>query len=86
MFTVHWADRALKELEALWFDATRRTTERIVEAIKTLEARLMSNAEEFGESRFGQWRIGFQAPIAILFKVNREKRSVRIAHVMLYGK
>ena len=83
-FDVSWSPEAEDELADLWLDATRRKDVTI--ASRLLDVRLGRNAADEGESRGGDFRIAFEKPLAITFRVDLATRKAVVTHVWLQGR
>jgi len=67
-YRVVWDQRALDELTEMWLGARDRT--RIDEAVQRLDSAFQRNPLDCGESREGDMRIAFAAPLACRFSVD----------------
>jgi len=82
-FTVVWLPRALAELAAIWTPATDRTA--VTEASFRIDQLLVNDPYHFGESRSRNERIGFYAPLVILYRVHFRERLVEVLSVGRFG-
>ncbi len=78
-FTVMWTSKAEEHLANIWIFADDRQA--IVAAAARLDAQLATNPLECGESRTENWRIAFEAPLGIDFRVFPENRRVQVLAV-----
>jgi plasmid stabilization system protein ParE len=85
MYTVRWTQSALEELADVWVsaDATERVA--INTAADQVDALLSNAPENEGESRAGNRRITFVAPLVLVFTVDSPHGIVRVLHVSRYG-
>lgn len=86
MFRVEWLQTALDELANLWTQADSAQRQAITSATHNLENRLQRDPANEGESRSGDHRITFVAPLAIRFKIEADGQTVTILHVRLFGR
>lgn len=80
-FSVAWTAEAEEQLADVWMKAAR--PREVNDAINELEFRLAIDPSAVGESRSGRTRLAFSGPIAILFRVNEKRQTVRIISVAL---
>lgn len=73
-YLVNWSREAERRLNAIWRLAP--DPERIFAAAMELEQRLRKIPGDEGESRDGDRRITFEAPLGILFKIIDSEREV----------
>jgi hypothetical protein len=78
MFNIYRSQDAVTPLRAAWEQADEDLREAILQATHVVNLRLHENPHEDGESRDGQTRILFQAPLGVLYKVNEAKKLVVI--------
>lgn len=83
-YRLQWNDSAARELIDAWIKADSHARGLIASAIRSLEHELVTNPEETGESRSGADRIAFEAPIAVIFEIDRPARLVRIVQAWRY--
>jgi plasmid stabilization system protein ParE len=81
-FTVRWSRKAKQALAQLWTSATDRAG--ITAAANYIEVLLQRDPRSQGESRTGNTRILFVPPLAVLYRINEQKRKVRIIRVRLF--
>jgi plasmid stabilization system protein ParE len=86
MFAVVWTNAALDELADIWVAATPALRDRIEAAVLRLGNQLASDPTAVGESRDGNRRVVFDAPIAIICRVETGSQSVLVTHVWRYGR
>jgi hypothetical protein len=75
-YTVVWTPTAESELARMWSTATNRLP--ITNAANTPDAALARDPYSVGESRGGPTRIAFESPLAVLFDVDDDGRTVRV--------
>ncbi len=78
-YTVLWTPTAEQELAAIWMDAPDRGA--VTSAASSIDALLAENADRQGESRHGNVRIMFAAPLGIEFDLLEEDRMVYVLAV-----
>ncbi len=81
MFRVGWKKSALDELASIWLRANKRQRKEITQASHKIDQQLRDDPANFGESRPNGRRIGFEAPLGVLFKVDAPQRIVRVLQV-----
>lgn len=79
MFTVLWLPRALNQLTAIWLAAADRPA--ITQASDRIDHRLRRDPEGESESRQGQDRVLFEAPLGVLIRVDAGDRKVYVLSV-----
>ena len=83
-YSVIWIRSAENDLAALWLDATSRIE--VTQAAAALDRVLQTNAHDKGESRNGDERILFSAPLGITFTADPVSRQARVLHVWMYSR
>lgn len=78
-YTVTWHAKAENELAAIWMAASDRNA--VTQASAELDQQLEDDAGNVGESRAGKRRITFVKPLAIIFEVDEDKRTVVVGQV-----
>ena len=78
-YTVTWAKSAEGHLADLWSNAVDR--ESIRRACDELDAVLGQRPASLGESRSGDTRIAFVAPVAMEYEISEEDRTVLVLAV-----
>lgn len=78
---VRWADTARGELADLWLRADSAGRRQIALAAHAIDKRLGTNTEHEGESRQGDRRVLFEAPLGILFSIEEIGAAVRVLRV-----
>jgi hypothetical protein len=84
MFEVIWLEEAVNDLAEMWTRADSAGRRAITEATNAIDRTLGSNPIGSSESRTGDQRILFAEPLGALFKVDRQRRIVRVGHVWQY--
>jgi len=79
MYSVIWLPDAENELAAIWIASSRR--EEVTLAAAELDRRLAENGEEEGESRHHHFRITFESPLALVFRVDEVNKAVFVGQV-----
>ena len=80
-YLVVWSQEALDEIAALWIAAPSEVRAAILKAWRQVDDELAQTPEELGESRDAGKRIWFAPPLGVLFKIDVEKKEVRILQV-----
>ena len=83
MYEVFWAPSALEDLAALWVDAETTLRETITTTAAEIDDLVSGSPYDVGESRTGDRRIAFVAPLGLIFDVESANRRVVIIHVWL---
>lgn len=78
-YDVERIQTALKELAALWVAADSTARTKITKSTNEIDSRLSQNPLDQGESRPGGRRIVFEAPLAVIFRV--DGNLVTVLHV-----
>jgi hypothetical protein len=84
MIKVKWHQGALDELTRIWTLADSNQRKGITAATHALDQRLGSRPEEEGESRSEGRRITFFPPLSLLFRIEKDGRSVTVLHARLF--
>jgi hypothetical protein len=84
MFAIYRSPEAMAPLRETWENADDSLRRAILEASHRLDRQLHKNPHKRGESRDGRTRILFQAPIAVTFEIDEEKKLIRILRSWLY--
>lgn len=83
MFQVEWIQEALDDLVTFWMDADSTGRQQITSATDEIDARLSANPEAEGESRDENKRITFASPLAVVFRVEEDGKTVSVLQVRL---
>jgi hypothetical protein len=83
-WTVIWRPPALAELAEAWNTSPDRAG--VTAASNRIDRLLATDPLTAGESRDGEDRIVFDAPLAVIFRVDRAARMVFVLTVGLYGR
>ncbi len=78
-YSVLWLPGAENELAEIWMAAADRTA--VTRAAAELDRRLAQRGPAEGESRPGNRRITFVRPLAVLFQVDQQSRTVSVGQV-----
>ena len=78
MFSIYRCHTAQTALRQAWEEGDESLREAICQASHSVDQRLRQTPEEQGESRENQARILFEAPIGVLFHVDKDNMIVRI--------
>lgn len=85
MFSIFRSSQAVAPLQDTWERAGDTLREEILRATQRLDQQLCTDPQERGESRDGQARILFEAPLAAVFEVDEEKKLVRILRTWAFA-
>jgi hypothetical protein len=86
MYTVVWSDEALEGLVNLWTDADPDLQPLITAAVHRIDENLADDPENAGESRDDGNRVWFEFPLAVLFSINSNEKTVHIGRVWTFRK
>ena len=78
MFNIYRSQAAVMPLREVWEQADEELREAILSASRLVNLRLHEDPHSEGESRDGQTRILFQAPVGVLYEVDEGKKLVNI--------
>lgn len=81
-YQVIWSRDAENDLASIWMSAADRS--QISAAAQHLDESLVTSPLEVGESREGEIRIAFSAPLAIEYIANKEGKSVTVIAVWVF--
>ena len=81
MFTVVWLKMARNELARLWNNAPAGRRNAVALAADRIDRLLRRNAAEEGESRWDNFRVLFESPLAVLYRVSPADRIVQVVSV-----
>lgn len=73
-YRVEWSPSALDDLMRIWTDSAQRAS--VTEASHIIDQELSLDPEIVGEAREGNTRITFSPPLAVLFDINHDLRTV----------
>ena len=82
-FHVDWTPRTREQMRDIWANAPEAVQRRLLGALADIAEVLTVRLAETGESRAGNARIAFFGAISIIFRVDVNRRRVRISHVHL---
>ncbi len=86
MYTVVFTRRARDDLARHWLNADSETCAAITVAAREVEVTLRRNPSNRGESRSGNIRIAFEAPLGFLFDIRDADKQVHVLHIWQYGR
>lgn len=78
-YKVLWKPDAERQLAAIWNKSTNRNI--ITQSAHVIDKALATNPEESGESREEGFRILFESPLGVIYKVSAVDRRVVVAAV-----
>lgn len=79
---VVWSPIAENELATLWLNPALRAV--VTRTSRLLDLRLQRNGANEGESRSGNRRVAFEAPLGITFLVDHTARRISVTHVWAF--
>jgi len=82
MYIVRWKRTALGRLAELWIEATDRSA--VTAAVEEIDRILAADPHDAGESRSGQTRILFVAPLGVFFDIHDSSRLVEVLKVWTF--
>jgi hypothetical protein len=85
MFSIYRSQTALAPLKEVWESADPTLQETLVQASRRLDQQLQGQPQEQGESRVGSTRIIFEGPLGALYRVDEERRLVRVLKTWVHG-
>ena len=85
-FQVIWSQVALDAITEAWSAAPSELRNAILKAWHRIDDVLVNHPDEVGESREESRRIWFEFPLGVLFKVDAEKKEVRVLQVWIFKK
>lgn len=81
MHVVRWKREARDELTSIWLEANSEDRKRITQSCHFIESNLAYAPNDFGESRDGDRRVGFDPPLGVLYQVVESGQRVRVVSV-----
>jgi hypothetical protein len=78
MFNIYRSQAAVTPLREVWEQADETLREAILHASRLVNLRLHEDPHGEGESRDERTRILFEAPVAVLYEVDEDKKLVNI--------
>jgi hypothetical protein len=82
-YTVDWSVRAQIELTDVWLRAADRDA--VTAAADQVDVLLAREPMGQGESRAGNFRLMFEGPLSVLYRVSRAQRRVVVVSVAFAG-
>jgi hypothetical protein len=83
MRKVEWLQDVLVTLALLWMQSDSDLRKEITKACHAVEKRLAKDPENEGESRADGRRITFEPPLAVVFRLEADGRTVTVVDVRL---
>jgi hypothetical protein len=84
MFSIFRDQSAMTSLKEAWEQAEPEAQNAILRATRQLDQELQQDPTTKGESRDGATRVLFEAPLAVLFVVDEERKLVRVLRAWHY--
>jgi hypothetical protein len=81
-YPVYWASIAENQLTRIWLGSRRRGP--VTAAANAVDARLGLDPTSVGESRSGDYRVVFEWPLIVTFRVDRQNQAVFVVAVWEY--
>jgi len=85
MYVVEWVNEAVRELAEIWVNSDSPERARITSAVTLLDRLLRDEPAEQGESRDGEDRITFAAPLGISYEIDQADRHVTVLSVWRFA-
>lgn len=82
-YRVFWNPDAERELESVTRKASNPAE--IATCVRNIDRILIRHPKQFGESREEQYRVAFESPLAILFEVFDDERTVVVYRLWRYA-
>ena len=84
MFMIYRDSKSVAPLQQSWEQADEALQNDILLATRRIDEALHFDPQEKGEGRGGNARILFQAPLAVTFEVDEEKKLVRVLRAWVW--
>lgn len=84
-FSVRWKELALDDLTAIWLRADSTSRVKITGAAREVDRLLQNDPALQGESREGDRRIMFVAPLAVSFRVLERNSIVHVLRIRRFA-
>lgn len=84
MYRVIWLRRARETLANYWVHADSSAREAITKASHALDQRLQSDPWSGSESRVGDTRVTFEAPLSVFYLVDDEEMVVVVQQIRVF--
>lgn len=84
MFQVIWSPSTMDDLARIWVAAEDQVRLRITEAVSSVDKQLAKHASTVGESRDDPYRVMFEPPLGVEFRVHEGHRLAVISRVWRY--
>lgn len=81
IWSVLWKKEAERRLTTMWINADSAQRQAITSAANRIDALLRTNPENTGESRGDTWRVHFDVPLGVSFRLLAEDGVVEVAAV-----
>jgi hypothetical protein len=78
-YTVLWKPEAERQLAAIWNDCSNRNL--VTKSADAIDKTLATKPQEVGESRDDGFRILFEAPLGVIYKVSKVDHTVFVIAV-----
>lgn len=78
---IRWSTTARDELAKMWLKADSYHRRALTAAADGIDNRLRTNPEDEGESRWDDWRVLFERPLGVLFRVEEHESVVHVYRV-----
>jgi mRNA-degrading endonuclease RelE of RelBE toxin-antitoxin system len=78
-YTVVWNSLAKAQLAQLWLDAPDRAA--ITRAADKIDRQLRASPSEIGESRTDEYRVLYELPLVVAYRVSDDDRMVTVVAV-----
>jgi hypothetical protein len=78
-YRVFWDPYAERQLKQILLASANNS--QLIAAVRSIDTQLVLNPSDLGESRFDEFRIAFVRPLAVLFEVLQDVRTVIVCEV-----
>ncbi len=85
-YEIQWLQSALDELARAWTAAPSQVRKEITQASYEIDAQLIMNPDDQGESRPNGRRIAFFLPLGLIYRVDSQNAVVTVLHVWRFRK
>ena len=82
MYTVRWKRTALDRLAELWLEADNRSA--VTTAVDEIDRILAGDPHNAGESRSGETRVLFVAPLGVFFEIPDSSKVVDVLRMWTF--
>lgn len=84
MYSISWTQGALEDVAEIWLKGSGPERQRITDSVHQLDSLLTESPLDVGESREGDVRVAFVAPVAISYQVEVASHEVIVLSAWSY--